>query len=289
MMESKPSQAGRLPDFVKYESIGAFLKAGEVSSLASRNLEVFEKMDGGNCQVRNYETQLIRGSRAHFIQGKSHSRHKEWFNDFTAWVYSNHSLYNLPEHVIPFGEWAGNQHVIQYDEGNKGFFDIDVLNLEDGRFMRYEDGRILLENSGVEGIRFLEPLASGRVTPRIIQHFLYDEPSAYYDGPKEGLVIKDYDNQEFFKILHPNFAEKVVLRDGQVDYLTDARFRKAFFDLSEGGGEISSDGLVEGVIDNIKREENWNVSPADVKSRLELAFSEGRLKDIASYLYGNRK
>ena len=188
--------------------------------------------------------------------------------------------------MIPFGEWSENQNVIQYDEENKGFYDIDVLNLRNGMFMRYESGRKFLENSGIEGIKFLEPLAVGKVTPKIIQKLLYDEPSAYYDGPKEGLVIKDYDNQEFYKLLHPNFAEKVV-SGGKIDYLTDARFRKVFFDMAESGGDISSDNLVKGVISNIKREEKYDVSYADVKGRLERAFMERRLEDVSNYFCNN--
>jgi hypothetical protein len=215
-----------LPPFIKYGSIEEVTRLRVLRDLFEKEVEVFEKLDGGNCQVRKINGRLYAGSKANFLIGPVVGK-TEWFGRLNGWMYSNSTLYQLPEHIIMFGEWGGH-HTIHYDkDAIDKFHVIDVLDLNQRTFMEYEKGKALLQNCGIEDVRFFNPLAKGRVNQRILEELLR-QPSANYSGTKEGIIVKDYQSrpQKFVKILNPGFEEKRERLWGKIDHFTEARVRK---------------------------------------------------------------
>lgn len=185
------------PDFVKYLEIPHLM---EVPEILNRNcLEVYEKLDGGNSQVRVCDGRIFTGSRANFLNREEHFRF-DWFKDFNKWTKSNHSFYNLPENFIVYGEFLA-PHTLKYKpEFESRFFLIDVYDLSKSQFISYQNARRLLEDSlGIKNILFLEALAKGKISMEKLKEITMGE-SQYSEYGREGVVIKDYFNQRFAKL-----------------------------------------------------------------------------------------
>jgi len=241
--------------FVKYGSIEEIISNKAIKKVLQSDVEIFEKIDGGNCQVRKHQGKLLAGSKANFLTGPVLDK-VEWFSIFNGWMHSNPSLYSLPEDIILFGEWGGH-HTIQYDRKNiDRFFVIDVLDLNDKRFMPYAAGQSFLQSAGIMDVDFVKPLFRGKPDQSLLVDLLIS-PSAYYSGRKEGLVIKDYqlDPQKFYKILNAGFKEKREKLFGKIDPFTEARFRKNLLAaLEETGMCLKVDQLYEFVKQDVLNE-----------------------------------
>ncbi len=235
-------------------------------------VEVFEKLDGGNCQVRKVKGKLLHGSRGQWITGANKDR-VEWFKKFNKWFYPNYHLHKLPENLVVFAEWLGH-HTINYNkEFADKFYLTDVFDFDSGRFLPYFRGVERLNKAGVRGFKISHPVARGRLGSIDLNRLVLDEPSGFYNGPKEGIVIKDYNSnsQEFFKMYHPDFAESREERSGKIDHLTKVRFRKAYFGILEefGSAALGVNRIVDAVVQNITEEYKQNYDPKEVKKRLE--------------------
>ena len=185
----------RNPTFVKYPEIPHLMECPQI--LDSDNVQVFEKIDGGNTQVRTSEGRILTGSRANFLEREERFKF-DWFKDFNRWAKSNQSLYGIPENLIVYGEFT-SFHTISYKpKFTNKFFLIDVYDTDNARFIPYLDARERLEKSGVEDILFLEPLAEGKLGLKELRD-LAKGRSQYSRSGREGVVIKDYGAQKFAK------------------------------------------------------------------------------------------
>lgn len=279
-----------LPPFVKYESICEIDEFKLGNKLPRGDLRVFEKVDGGNCQVRCDEWQLLPGSRSSYLKG-SRVDNREWFQRFTRWIYSNASLYALPSHLVVFGEWSGNHTLTYSEEYTDKFFLTDMFDIETRRFKDYEQAVDLLKNLGVEQILSLPVLARGRNLSFEDLNALLEQPSDFREGPREGLVIKNYGSnpQLFLKTYHPDFAESRRLKDGTMDYLTSMRFRKAILRLvDENQGlqlqGLSSDSVLAEVASDVLRESGVSYSHDVIARRWGAVLKTGKLNDLTRYL-----
>ena len=90
-----------LRPYFKYPSI-PYLEAN--LDILQQPVSVFEKLDGGNCQVRKLNGRVIAGSRSHFLEGENVNR-ISWFKSFVRWVNSVPELYKLDERYALNGEW----------------------------------------------------------------------------------------------------------------------------------------------------------------------------------------
>src|SRR3990172_6688378 len=99
------------PAFVKYPSIPHLAETLEI--LDGNNLQVFEKLDGGNCQVRMFNGELFCGNRSNFLRREEYFRFP-WFKDFKRWTMSNQGLYGLPQSLIVYGEFT-SPHTVPYE------------------------------------------------------------------------------------------------------------------------------------------------------------------------------
>ena len=285
MMESKQSQADK-PEFVKYPRIKALGSSSQPIPLDLKTIvSVFEKIDGGNCQIRNRNWQLLPGCKANYLTNMN-KENFEWFEKLLKWTYSNNSLYNLPEDIVVFGEWTGN-HTIRYGPAfSDRFAMIDVLDLNSKRFVEYSDAVKFLQEKKIEGVHILEPLITDEIGAINIEKLVM-EPSSYYDGPREGIVIKSYtEPQAYFKAYHPDFAESRDEGFGNIDHLTSVRFRKAFYGICEetGSRAVSLERLIETVAENVKDEHDCSYPINQVRDKLNDYLSLGQLSGIKNFL-----
>lgn len=200
-MKSKPNLVGYSeksePDFVEYPKIPHLMGVPEI--LDEGCLEIYEKLDGGNSQVRFHNGRILTGSRANFLRREEHFRFP-WFKDFNNWAKSNHSFYNLPEDLIVYGEFL-SPHTLKYKpEFESKFFLIDVYDLSHRKFIPYTDAKRSLEdNFGITDVLFLEALVKGKTSIDEIKRLAMEE-SQYSDYGREGVVVKDYNSQRFAKL-----------------------------------------------------------------------------------------
>ena len=185
------------PTFVKYQEIPHLMAALDI--LDSDGLQVFEKLEGGNSQVRVFQGRIFTGSRANFLEREEHFR-CDWFRDFNRWAKSNHSFYNLPEDLIVYGEFTAPHTLAYRPEFTNRFFLIDVYDTHDKIFIPYAQARKRLEgNLGIRDILFLDPLREGRLSLKELKELATGE-SQYSVYGREGIVVKDYNAQRFAKL-----------------------------------------------------------------------------------------
>jgi len=272
-----------LPEFVKYESIIAPVEFELPFDRLQAPALVFEKVDGGNCQIRRpAEWQLLAGSRSNFLTGNvAHKRF--WFQNLLKWMRTNSSLYSLPENFIMFGEWMGH-HTIDYGVENDQFVFLDLLDLRTKKFRPYDEAVGFLQEQGITGFAALPALYEGVVNTKVLEK-LVQEPSSFYPGPREGLVIKDYSStpQVSFKVYHPDFVEKRKALDDPhaiegIDYLTPGRYERALHRLLDGVKEVISKGdIVEEVLADVAKEARCkSYSREFISNRLSSLAEAGR-------------
>ena len=122
-----------IDEFIKYPRIPHLV---EIPRLLNHPVEVYEKLDGGNVQVRKINGRVVCGCRAHYLGNPKYFR-QEWFKDFQKWTFSNYSFYEIPENVIIYGEWL-SRHTLDYkSEFTNRFFLIDLLDFDEGAFIEY--------------------------------------------------------------------------------------------------------------------------------------------------------
>ncbi len=215
-MVSKPNLVEHLdkpePVFVKYPEIPHLTQVLKI--LDSDSLEVYEKLDGGNTQVRTHNGRIITGSRANFLSREEYFMFP-WFRKFNNWAKSDYSFHNLPENLIIYGEFL-SPHTLKYKpEFESRFFLIDLYDLNTGKFIPYESARKRLEDDlEIKNILFLETLAKGKQSMARIKELAIGK-SHYSDYGREGVVIKDYHHQKFAKLWRTSVdhSEKGLLEE----------------------------------------------------------------------------
>ncbi len=247
------------PAFVKFPEIPHLMEI--LNILDSDSLEVYEKLDGGNTQIRNYKGRIFTGSRANFLNREENFRF-DWFKNFNRWAKSNYSLYNLPENLIVYGEFMSH-HTIPYSSKfvNK-FFLIDIYDLEKEKFISYKKAKDNLEKRfGVKDIFFLETLAKGRLNLDQIKTLATGE-SRYTSYGREGVVVKDYEKQKFAKLWETsvNQTKKGLIKEIKKTLLSLQIPREY---------KISSDYFASLVYGELKRSGRKNISLTEISETIK--------------------
>jgi ATP-dependent RNA circularization protein (DNA/RNA ligase family) len=251
--------------YVKYPSIPLLDSCPEI---LEGPVKVFEKLDGGNCQISISEGKLIPGSRSRPISGNRIQK-VSWFGDFTKWVYSSPQLYNLDENQVLFGEWLSFHNVDYNPEKIDQFYLFDVYDRKTGQFLDYPRGLESLEAREID-LNCLETLTEGTISLDDLKQVLARE-SEYRDSFMEGVVVKNYEQQKFAKLVRPEFSE--VARGNRLPniekYMTEARVRKARATLNENEVEPTPDNLVKEIMRNVKSEHGVSLSKRDIQRKLK--------------------
>ena len=261
--KNKPS------DFLKYPSISDIniFKDG-----LNQEGYLFEKMDGSLSQVRNIDFQVKGGSRANYLTGEKSK--SSWFPNFLKWMYLNDSLVHLPEEVVMYGEWLEPITVDYPEEYKNKFYFIDLGFIGNGnpKFFDYDEARDYLKTWGIEGVEILDPVAKGIFDQETVQKLIMNTPSKLGGGDIEGFVFKNYQMQEFVKILHPKYAEIRNEQKGMDGYVTQARVLKAERRLSDTQdiSKPSLEQIVMEVVSDIQRDLGISLSDKAVKGIIRL-------------------
>ena len=213
--------------FVKYKRIPHL---EEIPYILDKPVEVYEKMDGGNSQVRKINGRVICGSRANFLT-KEKFFSQEWFKDFQKWALGNYSFYNLLEDLIIYGEWT-SKHTLDYKpEFTNKFFMIDLFDLNSKRFIPYEKAREILSDLEIQNLIYLPILFKGKIDFDELTKMLGG--SEYRYGDREGLIIKNYDSQEFAKLWTSSIKRKGIISLSDIESIA--------LGIKDSGKEIERD------------------------------------------------
>jgi len=239
-----------------------FFKYHKIHQLGHEdNVEIFhdvdddiyieEKVDGGNFRVMLRDGIITLGTRTQQV-GTIHDEGvgKQWNRTF-QFLKETLSGAVLPEAYIFYGE-AMVRHSINYDwDRTPPFlgFDVGLVRDDENRdFLPYDEKKRLFEELGLPMVPLIEVVKAGK-----IQKITDDDlpQSAFYDGPVEGLVYKNYSKGIFAKYVSDKFKE--VNRetfgggkkhqendDGKIvaQYCTNARIEKQIFQLLDKGEKL---------------------------------------------------
>jgi ATP-dependent RNA circularization protein (DNA/RNA ligase family) len=225
--------------FVKYKRIPHL---DEIPHILDNSVKVYEKIDGGNVQIRKINGRIFSGSRAHFL-AREKSFTQDWFKDFQRWVLKDYRFYNIPENLIIYGEWS-SKHTLDYNlEFTNRFFLIDIFDLDKNKFLFYSEGRDKLLNLKIEGPLYLRTLFSGKTDIEKLKEII--EKSDYRGGNMEGVVIKDYNLQEFAKLWTSSIKRKGVV--------TQLDVKSIYSSLKDGGEIITKEKLLRELKSDLRK------------------------------------
>jgi hypothetical protein len=253
--------------YIKYPSIPYLAAALDI---LSNEVELFEKLDGGNCQIRKIQGRIVPGSRSNYLEGNKVNK-VWWFEDFVRWVgnKTKQDLYGLDSNFVIFGEWLA-LHNIKYSFENMGqFYFIDMYDIERKRFLEYEQGKDYLKMLGIE-LNTIRCLGKGKFHRAELDRRL-GEKSDYREGCKEGIVIKDYQRQRFAKLLHPEFSEVSYNRRlPAIDrYVTKKRLEKTQQAMKEEGKDISRKNLADRIKKDVLTDQGVALSEKQIEKRFK--------------------
>lgn len=176
----------------------AFLSSGEIV--------VEEKVDGANLGLTFDETgQMRTQNRGNFLEGQLGG---QW-EGLRGWLARNEAKLReqLPPGAAVFGEWCYAQHSMAYTGLPDWFLGFDVLD-GSARFLGTRRRDALLATLGLTPVRCL---TRGRFTLRELRKIL-TAPSAYGDGPVEGLYLRS-ENDEWLlqraKLVSAEFVQAI--------------------------------------------------------------------------------
>lgn len=238
--------------FLKYPKI---LHLNETLEILDHPVEVYEKLDGGNSQIRNILGRVFAGSRSKFLTNPKYFS-QPWFKKFQKWALSNSSMYNLPENFIIYGEWLSKHTLDYFPEFTDKFFMIDLFDLEKNRFVQYKDAKERLTELGVNDLLYLKSLIKGKINEKDLEHLI--QSSDYRKGDREGLVIKNYDLQKFAKLWASSLRNRKI---------SDFEIKRIIFSLKDSDEEVSEERVVEEAITEFKRIGRF-FSDSDVKKKI---------------------
>ena len=128
------------------------LASAPFSEIAGRHLVIEEKIDGANAGISfSAEGELLLQSRGHYLTGGGRERH---FNLFKRWASAHReALWGaLGDRHVLYGEWLYAKHTVFYDALPHYFFEFDVLDLHEDRFLDTPRRRALLAGIPVSSV-----------------------------------------------------------------------------------------------------------------------------------------
>lgn len=257
-----------LPEFEKYGKI-PYLES--FPQIQGKRGYIFEKIDGSQCQVRNFDGRVVGGTKSNYLVGQTTKR-SSWIPDFLGWMYNNESLFNLPNDIVLFGEWLEPVSVRGYKKRNIGqfyFIDLGFRDSDELSFFDYDEAVNYLGSWGVSNVRTPEPLRRETVfNENLIKEIVLSEQSRLGNCEMEGVILKDYVSQSFAKYLHPKHTEiRAQAKTLEGKYVNSPRVYKAVRRLQDRGiKKPSIDDVVFEVSSDVKAETGLDFENDAVRS-----------------------
>lgn len=122
-------------------------------------LVIEEKLDGSNCGFRfDSSGTLLAQSRGHYLNLDNKGGREKHFNYFKDWLkmHENVFLNIFEDRYIVYGEWMYALHSIFYDNLNDYFYEFDIYDLKDNRYLTTHERNILTKNLPIKSVPVLE-------------------------------------------------------------------------------------------------------------------------------------
>ncbi|KDO21190.1 hypothetical protein SPRG_11049 [Saprolegnia parasitica CBS 223.65] len=147
-----------------------------------------EKVDGANLGLfLNDDFTIVAQNRSHFCNSSTAPQ----FKGLDIWIQVHQfeliELLSPPGRYVLYGEWLFAQHSIGYTRLPSYFLAFDVLDRQDNSFWSVERVAERLQETSIHMVPTLPTttLADFESYQRLLE-----TPSAFYDGPVEGIVIR---------------------------------------------------------------------------------------------------
>ncbi|MCA9040553.1 MAG: RNA ligase family protein [Planctomycetaceae bacterium] len=192
-------------------------EAASVEMLREESLIVEEKLDGTNVGIHFSESgELVLQCRGHLITEGMHPQ----YDLFKQWAMVKRSVLEemLAGRFILFGEWMYARHTVEYRALPHYFFEFDIYDKEENRFLPYQERMILLEGTGVQTVPIVH---RGGLTRKELESLVQASPfqarfehpgAARIDDRMEGLYLRtelDRAVLQRAKWVRPEFVEKI--------------------------------------------------------------------------------
>jgi ATP-dependent RNA circularization protein (DNA/RNA ligase family) len=184
------------------------LSQAEVDALLAKPLVVEEKVDGANLGVsldlsgdlrfQNRGQYLIPPFRGQF------ARLEPWLEAHRDALFDA-----LTPDLILFGEWCAARHTLAYDRLPDWWLLFDVYDRCAARFWNVTRRNQL---AIAHGFATVSTVARGQFTVQELVSMVRERPSAFRDGPLEGLVVRTEDGDwtaARAKLVHPAFVQSM--------------------------------------------------------------------------------
>ena len=183
------------------------LAANEAESLLAGEVVVEEKLDGANIGISAGTVIRVQNRGQYLITPFSGQ-----FTRVSGWLASHEiSLQeHLSENLILFGEWCTARHSLDYATLPDWFLGFDVYDRNESHFWSTKRRNALLEKTGLAAV---PEVFRGRTDLHQLKNLVFQYPSAFREGPLEGLVIRKENDQWVearAKVVHPNFTQSIT-------------------------------------------------------------------------------
>ncbi|WP_440767231.1 RNA ligase family protein [Natronorubrum sp. DTA7] len=181
------------------------------------------------------------------------------------------------ESVVFFGE-AVHRHTIDYDwPRTPSFLGFDSWSTRKGSFYPVDAVERIFDRLGLQSVNVFERERRARDFDPGSYHV---PQSAWYDGPAEGVVVRNKRGQRA-KLLHPSFREEhemdaidVSATELAANCATQRRFERLATSLSNQDYSVTFETLYERVLEDIVREEHPRLYHADTSIDMKTFRSE---------------
>ncbi|QEG25262.1 RNA ligase family protein [Mariniblastus fucicola] len=184
--------------------------------LSDPSLIVEEKLDGTNVGLHFSDGELVLQCRGHEITAGMHPQYdlfKQW-----ATVKRNTFEEMLGEQFIIYGEWMYATHCIHYQELPHYFFEFDIYDKSDDKFLTLEARLDLLHDTGIETVPVVHrgELSFDELLELVVSSpfgaSLEHPTTGEIDDLVEGLYLRTEDDAKVTsraKYVRPEFIEKI--------------------------------------------------------------------------------
>ncbi|UJR27839.1 hypothetical protein I4U23_009105 [Adineta vaga] len=164
---------------------------------------ITEKVDGANMGFSlSADRELLVQNRSHYITSTTHAQ----FRLYSILDRDN----SFPERYILYGEWLVAQHSIPYSRLLDRFLAFDLYDRRTKTWTDRDTLERLLEGTNI----FLVPIMyrGPRPSDNVLKGMVH-EPSQFYDGPVEGIYVKEEQNGQVInrgKIVRSDFIAGIT-------------------------------------------------------------------------------
>lgn len=184
------------------------LPPAEATALLAHDVVVEEKLDGANLGISVSPEGMIRTqNRGQYLV----EPHAGQFKELSSWLKPREeALFEaLGDNLILFGEWCAARHSLAYDRLPDWFLVFDVYDRQEQRFWSTSRRN---ELANLLGLQAVPKVFRGKATLATLKELLQKHPSAFRNGPMEGVVVRRESGEwldERAKMVRPDFTQAI--------------------------------------------------------------------------------